>query len=91
MFYEGITQSQVISTRALLKMLRFLRVTGHLEVSVEPERSPMNQFVYGEWRYTMRAIGYHPNVYKLPIELQEEALSKFLTRDISLDELIKYM
>lgn len=72
MFYDNVTLDQVNSTKALLKLLRFLRICGVLEVVVtsNSKKYPSQK----GWTYSMKAGKYFPDVHRLDMEIAEEAL-----------------
>lgn len=75
-YYDGVTSEQILATRALLKLLRFLRVCGYLELKVR------NKLTTGELpiSYAMVAGEYHPKLYILPSEEFEKILGKKLMK-----------
>jgi len=70
MFYDSVTQEQVIATRSLLKFLRYLRVCGLLELEVYPSLKTSKK-----WAYCIKAGVYYPHVHQLPIEMIENEFS----------------
>lgn len=79
MFYKNITNEQVTSLKMLLKLLRYLKICGILELFVTKDRLPYNMGV----TYTVTSGSYHPDIHKFPIEVAEEDLEKFIAMTLS--------